>query len=103
MTDQKKAGEAPTRPLGHNAKRLIAIKMARNAIPDGGGFEDGLRFLSNKDLIVASAKEAAKWVADAIDAVRAAAEPNPFKSATDEEIAGEILHKIESRKQEQAL
>ncbi len=35
--------------------------------------------------------EAKTWVEAAIKSVRLAAEPNPWKAATDEEIAGEVM------------
>lgn len=70
--------------------------MARDAIPDGSvGFAAGVSFLSNPELIKATAKEATEWVFVAIDAVRSA--PN-CEWTTDEEIAGEILKKIGKNK-----
>ena len=30
-------------PVGQNVKRLISMLMAKEAIPDGGGFKDGVR------------------------------------------------------------
>lgn len=86
------------RPLGPNAKKLIAHKMSIDAIPAGGGFEAGIRFLSSKESILSGARHATQWVLAAIDAVRGAAEPNQWKSASDEEIAGELLLKIDERK-----
>lgn len=82
---------------GPNVNKLIASKMSRDAIPPGGGFADGIKFLSSKQAIVAGAKRATEWVDAAIRAVREAAEPNPWKNATDEEIAAEILRGIEAR------
>lgn len=84
--------------LGPNVKRLIAHKMSLDAIPKGGGVADGLKFLLDKERIVKAAREADEWVKSCIAAVRKAAEPNPFREAPDEDIAAEILRKIEERK-----
>lgn len=91
-----------SRPLGPNAKSLIAHKMSIDAIPSGGGLVDGLKFLSSKESIVSGARASAHWVAAAIDAVRGAVEPNPWKYADDEQIAGEILRQIEMREKSNA-
>lgn len=68
-----------------------------DAIPLGGNFGDGLRFLQNPEAIVASARAATEWVKTAIRAVREAAEPNPRKTADDETIAAEVLRQIEEK------
>lgn len=83
--------------IGPNVKKLWAMKMAKDAIPDGGGLADGLKFLSSRESIAAGAKAATEWVKGAIAVVRLAAEPNPWKNATDEEIAGELLKRTEER------
>jgi hypothetical protein len=80
---------------GPNVKKLIARKMSRDAIPDGGGFADGVKFLMDPQRVGKVAREATEWVTMAIQAVRKAAEPNPWKGADDETIAGEILQRIE--------
>lgn len=69
-----------------------------DAIPKGGGIADGIKFLSDPASIKASAQLAQEWVADAIKAVRLAAEPNPWKDATDEQIAEEIVRQVNERK-----
>ena len=84
--------------LGPNVRKLWAIKMATDAIPANGGLVDGLKFLSSKESIASGAKAASEWTQAALLAVRQAAEPNPWKNATDEEIAAEILRKIEQKK-----
>lgn len=81
-----------------NMQWLIIHKASRDAIPDGGGVADGIRFLSDPDKLRSGLREAQKWVEAAIQAVRLAAEPNPWKDSADEEIAGEIRRQIESRK-----
>lgn len=90
--------EEQRRPLGPKIKRLISVKMAKDAIPDGGGFADGVKFLSNKESIVAGARIATEWAKAALDAVRQAAEPNPWKMASDEDIAAHILERIEKKR-----
>ena len=82
---------------GPNVKKLIARKMSIDAIPDGGGILAGVEFLSDKTRIIAGAKIATAWVEEAIKVTRLAAEPNPWKTADDETIAGEILSQIEKR------
>lgn len=84
--------------FGPNVKRLWSIKMAKDAIPDGGGFEDGLKFFSSKESIAAGAKAASEWCKLVIESVRRATLPNPWKDATDEEIAGELLRRIDAKR-----
>lgn len=83
-----------------NMARLAAHKMSVDAIPPGtkDGLMAGIRFLSDKDRLVKSARDAKEWVDDAISAIRLAAAPNPWREASDEEIAGVILEKIAERK-----
>lgn len=82
---------------GPNVSRLIAARMAVLAIPPNGGFVDGVRFLQDREALSRGAREAEAWARDAIAAMRAAADPNPWRDATDEEIAGEILRAVEER------
>lgn len=84
--------------LGPNIKKLIIHKISLSAIPPGGGFADGVKFLSDKDRIIKTMRESHSWVKQVIAAVRNAGEPNPFKNASDEDIAGEILRKIEEKR-----
>jgi hypothetical protein len=79
-------------------KRLIIHKMSHDAIPAGGGFGDGLKFLATPGAMNAGWKAASEWCDAAIAAVRSAAEPNPWKNASDEEIAGELLRKMDSKR-----
>lgn len=82
---------------GPNVKKLIVHKMSRDAIPPGGGIAEGIKFLSDPSGMVEAAKKATKWVEVAIAAVRQATDPNPWKNATDEEIAGELVKQINLR------
>lgn len=79
---------------GPNVRKLISAKMAKDAVPSGGGVADALLFLSNPKAIASSAQAATAWVEAAILAVRQAAEPNPWKNADNEAIAGEILRRM---------
>jgi hypothetical protein len=83
---------------GPNVKKLIVAKMSTDAVPKGGGLQDAINFLSTKESIIAGARKATEWVEAAILAVRAAAEPNPWKDASDEDIAAEILKGVEARR-----
>lgn len=67
-------------------------KMALDGSRDG--LVGALRMLSSKDSIRDSALAAKKWCEEAISAVRAAAEPNPWRTSTDDEIADEILSRL---------
>lgn len=84
--------------LGPNMKRLIAARMAVLAVPANGGILDAVRFLNDRDALGRAAREAQAFASDAIAAMRAAADPNPWRDATDEEIAGGILQAVEERK-----
>jgi hypothetical protein len=84
--------------VGPNVKRLIAAKTSKEAIPDGGGFAYGIEFLKDKERFLKTVKESHDWVFLAIAAVRQAAEPNPWRNADDEAIAGEILRGIDERR-----
>lgn len=92
-TDQPLAAER----VGPNVKRLIARKMSLDAVPRGGGLADGLAFLSRKENITENAKTASAWVRVAMQAVREATEPNPWKDADDETIAVYLLKQIAER------
>jgi hypothetical protein len=83
---------------GPNVKRLICHKMSLQMVPPGGGAGAAIASLMKPGNIGVQAREATKWVEAAISLVRAAAEPNPYKTMTDEDIAGEILKGIEAKK-----
>jgi hypothetical protein len=86
--------------IGPNVRKLWATKMAKDAIPAGEGLNAGLRFLSSRESIAAGARAATEWTKAALEAIRQAGEPNPWKDASDEEIAGELLRRIEERSRE---
>lgn len=81
-----------TRP---NVNKLIARKMAIDAIPSGGGLADGLKFLARAESIMDGHAKAKEWVEHAIAAVKGAP-GNPFGD-DDEAIAAEILSQIDKR------
>jgi hypothetical protein len=85
-------------PIGPNVRRLMAIHMSIDAVPSNGGMLDAIKFLSSKESLLTGARNAQEWVKSAINAVRQAGEPNPWKNSDDESIAGEILRKVDARK-----
>lgn len=88
-------------PLGPNFRELVGRKIALDAVPPGGGFSSVLKFLQEPGRVSESLREAVEWAAAAIAVVRTAAEPNPWREASDEQIAGEILRLAEEREKEQ--
>jgi hypothetical protein len=91
-------GEVARRKLGPNMKKLIVHKLSIDAIPDGGGFNAGVKFLMTPGALADGWKKAAEWCDAAIEVIRLAAEPNPWKEASEEAIAGHLLQRIEERK-----
>lgn len=83
---------------GPNVNRLLIERMSLEAVPPGGGIDSAIKFLSSKDSIINGVRSAKKWVEDAIQAVRLASGPNPWRDASDEEIAGEILRQVEEKR-----
>jgi hypothetical protein len=78
-----------------NIERLVIRKVSLDAIPASGGIADGVAFLLAPDRLASSTRAAAAWVESAVLAVRNAGDPNPWRSATSEAIAGEILRQID--------
>jgi hypothetical protein len=85
--------------IGPNLLKLILRKVSADAIPAGctNGLAAGVKFLSNKDAIRTAFRTAERWVRGAVQLVREAAEPNPWKNASDEEIAAELMKQFEAR------
>ena len=81
-----------------NVQKLISHKMSLDAVPPGGGLKSALDFLMTPGKLAESSRAATEWVRLAIAGIRTAAEPNPWKTADDEVIAGELLRLIEERK-----
>ena len=74
---------------------LMIYKMALDG--SRGGFASGLKMLSSKESVRDAAVSAKAWCADAVAAIREAAEPNPWRNSTDDEIADEILRQIDAK------
>jgi hypothetical protein len=83
--------------IGPNVKKLMIIKTSLVAIPKGGSVADGVKFLSDKDGIIRTMKESYQWVKASIELIRLAKEPNPFKNADEETIAGELVRRVEEK------
>jgi hypothetical protein len=83
--------------MGPNVRRLFILRMSREAVPDGGGLADGISFFSDTEKRKTIMANSDAWVHRAIDAVRRASEPNPFKNSDDETIAAEILRKVDEQ------
>lgn len=86
------------RKLGANLKRLLAMRVAREAIPPGGGLGAGIDFLLNPERVKETTHKALEWCDQAIAAVRVAPD-NPYGD-DEETIAGVILEQV--RRQELA-
>ena len=81
-----------------NVARLFAEKVATDMVAPGGGIGGVLTRIATPGLLVQKSREAKAFVDLALTAVRNAAEPNPWRDSTDEEIAGELLRRIEERR-----
>lgn len=84
------------RRIGPNLKKLMAHKMAIDAVPPGGDFLDAIRVLSSPELLREQANQALEFALAAIDAVRQSPD-NPY-GQDEETIAGEVVRQIEERK-----
>lgn len=82
-----------------NMRRLAVHKMSIDAVPKGGGVADAVRFLMDKEAMLTAARNAEAWAKAAVQAVRDASAPNPWRNADDEAIAGEILRRLDERKE----
>lgn len=81
--------------MGPNVRRLIVHKMSQDIVPDSGGFLDAVKVLSTPGALGNHARTATEWVKTVLALVRTAPD-NPYQ--TDEEIAGEILRRIEEKR-----
>lgn len=91
----------PKRKIGPNLKKLMAHKMAIDAVPPGGGLWSAIEVLMSTEKMRENAQRALEWALLSINAVRCAID-NPYGD-DEETIAGAILQKIEERKAAQAL
>jgi hypothetical protein len=83
---------------GPNVRRLVASKMSTDAVPSGCGIAAAVAFLTDPQKIKSGAAKATEWVNAAMRAIREAGEPNQWKGADDEAIAGMLLNRIEEKK-----
>ena len=83
------------KPMGKNVKRLLAYKVSRDAIPNGGGLGAGIDFLLNPERMKQVSREALGWIEQALFAVKSAPD-NPYGD-DDEVIAGAILSKLDAK------
>jgi hypothetical protein len=80
---------------GPKFMEVVCYKVARDAIPEGGGLADGVALFAEPNRLQQHMKSAIAWVEEAIRVMRTAPD-NPW--GDDEEIlAGAILDEIERR------
>jgi hypothetical protein len=84
--------------MGPNVKKLTIQKMTIDTLPPGSKLADAISALTNPNLLSNNFKKAHYWVIEAIKLIRTGAEPNPWKNANDEEIALELLRRVEAKK-----
>lgn len=86
-------------PLPPSVLKLISYRMSLIAIPKGSKdpFTAGARAILEEGRLAQIGHEATEWTKAAIHLIRNAAEPNPWKESTDEDIAADILRKVEER------
>ena len=82
--------------MTRSVQRLVIRKMLHDAIPDGGGLQDGIAFLLNQDAMNEGYRRASKWVQEAIHAVKSAPD-NPYGD-NDEAVAEAILAKLDEKR-----
>lgn len=87
----------PGEEMSPSVKKLFIYRMSRDAIPDGGGLSDGISFFTDPDKRKAIMRRSEEWVIQALDLIRSASDPNPWRDASDEDIATEILRRVESK------
>jgi hypothetical protein len=92
MKDEQKAKTV----IGPNVRRLIAEKMAAEIIPPGtkDPFMAAMAAIASQDMGKRAAS-AMTWTRAAIEEIRSARGPNPWRNSTDEEIAGIVLKAAE--------
>lgn len=81
-----------------NIARLFAEKMATDMIAPGGGLGGILTRIATPGLLAQKSREAKAFCELAVAAIRNAAEPNPWRNSTDEEIAGELLRVLDEKR-----
>lgn len=87
------------KPMGANVKRLLAIFVARIAIPDGGGLADGIALFTTPGRLSEVNRKAMGQVEQALAAMKAAPD-NPYGD-DDEVIAAAIVQAVEARQKQE--
>lgn len=86
------------RKLGPNFKRLMAYKVARDALPRGGNLQDkfqaGMDTFTGPGRLAALTLAAIQWCDEAINVMRSAPD-NPYGN-DEETIAGAIVKELEN-------
>jgi hypothetical protein len=77
---------------GPNVSKLLTKFIAREAVPVGGGFQDGIKFLTDQEHRKKVLQKAEEMMLLSIKAIKSAPD-NPF-GTDDEKIAEEILKRI---------
>ena len=83
------------RPQGPNVKKLAIRFMSKEAIPEGGGLADGMKFLSDPERVTEAARRGVEQAFTAIDAIKAA--PDNVYGEDDETIAAAILEALKPK------
>ena len=78
---------------------LISKWAAKTVVANGGQVKDQLALAMNPGRVAQALGEAARAVRVLIDIVRAAPGDNPWREATDDEVAQEILAQLATRTQ----
>jgi hypothetical protein len=90
--------KAGNRPIGPNLKELMILRVSVVAVPHGAERGAALKFICQPGGMTRGFRDALAWCDQAINLVRTAAEPNPWKDASEEVIAGEVLRRVKERK-----
>ena len=84
--------------LTPNVKQLVILKMSLDAVPPDGGMKSVIDFLLKPNAMKKSFQDAVKFWQEAFVLLRNAKDPNPYKQASDEEIATELMRLIKEKK-----
>lgn len=81
-------------------QRLVIRRASTIAVPKGATLYRVVETIVDKK-IPSIMGEAEEWVRNAIHTMRQCSEPNPYKHATDEQIAEVILAAVDAKRQQQ--
>lgn len=85
------------RELGPEVWRIVSSRMCAEAIPSGGGLEAGISFLRTPGAMGQGLRDVVAWWDECLNLVKGAPEPNPYRNASDEEIARAINERIQAK------